>query len=209
MNKFQSIINRNRKVLHGLIPIIVFAVCFIVRGGIAAADVTKVEARAIVQVSEGDEWRYFKGTTKPPYKWTDAGFDDSNWLKGLTGLGYGRGNRTYLGDMQGNYSTVYARRQFTINDIYTVTGMTLSIACDGAFIAYLNGVEIIRNDFVIPSTTTAIPPAEQLDISGFIHELLPGKNVLSVECRNDDISSRDFSFVPVFKVLEHQGRQPQ
>ena len=202
MNKFQSIINRNRKVLHGLIPIIVFAVCFIVRGGIAAADVTKVEARAIVQVSEGDEWRYFKGTTKPPYKWTDAGFDDSNWQKGLTGIGYGRGNRTYLGDMQGNYSTVYARRQFTINDIYSVTGMTLSIACDGAFIAYLNGVEMIRNASV---NTTA--SAERLDISGFIHELLPGKNVLSVECSNDDINSKDFSFIPVFVVLEHQGGQ--
>jgi len=189
----------------GLIPIFFFALFFIMRGGIAAVNVTTVQAGSIVKVTEGDEWRYFKGTTKPPYKWTSIDFDDRNWLNGLTGLGYGRSNRTYLGDMQGNYSTVYSRRQFTINNIYPITGMTLSIVCDGAFIAYLNSVEIIRNDSVNTSTSTVTPQAEQLDISGFIHELLPGKNVLSVECNNEDISSEDFTFIPFFEVLEHPG----
>jgi len=167
------------------------------------------QAATMLQVVEGDEWRYFKGTTKPPHKWTHADFDDSNWLNGLTGLGYGRSNRTYLGDMQGRYSAVYVRRQFTINNIYAISGINLSIVCDGAFIAYLNSVEIIRNDSVIKAALTPASQAEQLDISGFIHELLPGKNVLSVECNNDDISSKDFSFVPVFEVFEHQGGQTQ
>lgn len=168
------------------------------------------QAATTLQIAEGAEWRYFKGTAKPPYKWTDIDFDDSNWLQGLSGLGYGSSrNRTYLGDMQGNYSTVYSRRQFTINNIYAVTGMTLFIECDGAFIAYLNSVEIIRSDSVNKSAPELNLHAEQLDISGFIHELLPGKNVLSVECNNDDISSKDFLFIPVFEVFEHRGGQTQ
>lgn len=168
------------------------------------------QAATTLQISEGAEWRFFKGTAKPPYKWTDIDFDDSNWLNGFSGLGYGNSrNRTYLGDMQGNYSTVYSRRQFTINNIYAVTGMTFFIECDGAFIAYLNSVEIIRSDSVNKSAPELNLHAEQLDISGFIHELLPGKNVLSVECNNDDISSKDFSFIPVFEVFEHRGGQTQ
>jgi len=167
-------------------------------------------AATMLQIVEGDDWRYSKGTTKPPYKWTGIDFDDSNWPNGSTGLGYGNSrNRTYLDDMQGNYSAVYSRRQFTINNIYAVSGMTFSVVCDGAFIAYLNSVEIIRNASVNKSAPELNLHAEQLDISGFIHELLPGKNVLSVECNNDDISSKDFSFIPVFEVYEHRGGQTQ
>ena len=187
-----------------------FALMFLVLVLKVGINEHSAEAASMLQIVEGDDWRYFKGTTKPPHKWTSIDFDDSNWLIGSPGLGYGSsGNRTNLGDMQGNYSTVYSRRQFTINNIYAVTGMTFSIVCDGAFIAYLNSIEIIRNDSAIKSTSTATPQPEQLDISGFIHELLPGKNVLSVECNNDDINSNDFSFVPLFKIIEYQGGQTQ
>jgi hypothetical protein len=207
MNKLKSLIKRNRKVSHGLVPIFLW---FAMLAGIAAINITAVQAGPIVHAAEGDDWRYFKGTIKPPYKWTQVDFDDSNWLKGLTGFGYGNSrSRTYLDDMKGNYSTVYARRQFTINNMYAVSRINLSILCDGAFIAYLNSVEIIRNDAINKSASTQTPPAEQLDISGFIHELFPGKNVLSVECNNDDISSEDFLFIPVFEVLEHKGGQIQ
>lgn len=169
------------------------------------------QAASMLQIVEGDAWQYFKGTTKPPRGWTSIDFDDSSWLNGITGLGYGGSNRTYLSDMQGNYSTLYSRRQFNVKNIYAVTGISLSIACDGAFIAYLNGIEVIRNDSVSKSTPDkpAIPLAEQLDVSGFIHELLPGKNVLAVECNNDDINSIDFSFIPLFEIFETQGGHAQ
>ncbi|MBI5665335.1 MAG: hypothetical protein HZC49_09690 [Nitrospirae bacterium] len=150
-----------------------------------------------VQIKEGDEWRYFKGAQKPPQNWNQIGFDESEWQKGRSGFGYGQSlNNTYLGDMKGNYSTIYARRTFVINNIYEVTGMTLSLVCDGAFIAYLNDLEIIRNN--------SSRQAERFNVSGFIHELLPGKNILSVECTNDDINSKDYSFIPLFEVHEYQ-----
>lgn len=152
-----------------------------------------------VTISEGAEWSYLKGIQAPPRKWKEQGFDDSSWLKGRSGFGYGgSNNRTNLGDMRGNYSTVYARTEFTVNNIYTVTGMTLAVGCDGPFIAYLNGVEIFRNN-------AGMLQLEVLDVSGFIHELFPRKNVLAVECSNDDITSNEFSFIPIFEVHEDQG----
>ena len=205
MIKLQSISARNRKYSRGVISIFFLAIFFIIPGGIY---VSSVQAGSIVRVGEGEAWRYFKGKTKPPFKWTRVDFNDSNWQKGLTGLGYGSRNRTRLDDMQGNYSTVYSRRQFNINNRRAVTGMTFSILCDGPFIAYLNGTEIIRNDWAPISASdqdTAAPQAEQLDIGGFIDDLLPGKNIISVECNNDDINSTDFSLVPFFEILDDQG----
>jgi hypothetical protein len=159
------------------------------------------QAATMLKIVEGDSWRYFKGTAKPPFKWNSIDFDDSTWPNGFTGLGYGSSNRTLLGDMQGNYSTIYSRRQFNINNRAAVTGMIFSIKCDGPFIAYLNGIEVIRNNSALE--------AEILDIGGFIHELMPGKNVISVECNNDDINSTDFSFVPFLEILEDQGGPTQ
>jgi hypothetical protein len=170
------------------------------------------QAAPMLKIVEGDTWRYFKGPAKPPFKWNSIDFDDSTWPNGFTSLGYGSSNRTRLDDMQGNYSTIYSRKHFTINNIYSITGMTFSITCDGPFITYLNGIEVIRNDSAPKSTSdqnTEAPQAEQLDIGGFIQELLPGKNVISVECNNDDINSTDFSFVPFLEILEDQGGPKQ
>ncbi|MBI5055577.1 MAG: hypothetical protein HZB61_03035 [Nitrospirae bacterium] len=190
--------NNHEKISSNPIYLLLLAAIFLVFAAMTSMlNTSFAQAGPIVSISEGDEWHYFKGTQKPPRGWNRNGFDYSNWQKGPSGFGYGKtSNKTNLGDMRGNYSTVYARSEFDINNIYAVGGMTLSLFCDGAFVAYLNGIEIIRND--------SGRMAEQFDVSGFIHELLPGKNVLSVECSNDDINSNDFSFIPYFKILESQ-----
>ncbi len=162
-------------------------------------------ARTMASIADGDEWHYFKGEQSPPSGWKRNGFDVSNWQKGPSGLGYGIGsNRTYLADMMGNYSSVYARHEFTVDNPQSVTGMNLSIVCDGPFIAYLNGLEMIRTNTIQvsdPNSTASDPMADIFYMDGFIHELAPGQNVLSVQCDNDNISSEDFSLIPVFEVI--------
>ena len=148
-----------------------------------------------VWIREGDEWRYFKGVQEPTSEWNQSGFDDSIWQIGPSGFGYGReGNSTNLDDMQDNYLTVYVRRDFIVNDPNAVINITLSVECDGPFIAYLNGIEIIRNETGLKG--------ELLDVSGFIEELFPGENILAVEGSNDDINSDSFSFTPEFELTE-------
>lgn len=161
--------------------------------------VHSAKAASIVHVIESDQWNYFTGTEVPAFKWNYPDFDDSNWLKGQTGLGYGVGSyRTSLSDMKNHYLTVYARREFIIDNPSAVTGITFSLICDGPFVAYINGNEAIRNPVAVPI---------QLDLSSFAEMLLIGRNVFAVQCSNDDINSNDFSFTPFFDVLQKQERQ--
>lgn len=152
------------------------------------------EGASTSTISEGDEWKYFKGAEQPPSKWGYPDFDTSGWLKGQTGFGYGTGGvRTFLDDMKGIYRTVYARREFHVNNPATVKAMKLRIECDGAFAAYINGIEVIAN---------SSPVDEELDISGFANMLFSGRNVLAVQCTNDELNSDNFFFTPSFTVYE-------
>ena len=144
-------------------------------------------------IREGDEWKIFKGDKKAKFKWNHRGFDDSKWLKGKSGFGYGNSkSKTKLNDMKGKYDNIYVRHEFTVDDPDTIKGIILTIDSDGAFIAYLNGIEVIRSK---------VKMNEELDISGFAHELFPGTNVLGIQGFNDRIDSNDFTFIPTLKFI--------
>ena len=153
-----------------------------------------VKAASNVHITEGDQWNYFTGTEEPPVQWNYVDFDDSTWLKGRSGFGYGVGTyRTFLLDMKGNYQTVYVRRDFMINNPLNVTGITFSLICNGPFVAYINGREAIRNSEPVPI---------QMDLTGFAEVLHKGRNILAVRCSNDNINSDKFYFTPFFDVQE-------
>ena len=71
--------------------------------------------------------------------------------------------------------------------------MTLTIECDGGFIVYINGINVIQSK---------VSMFEELDITGFAHELLRGENVICIQASIDDINSSGFTFVPTFKLVE-------
>ncbi|MBC7251938.1 MAG: DNRLRE domain-containing protein, partial [Anaerolineae bacterium] len=167
-------------------------------------------------ILEGDRWRYFKGTEEPETGWNDIGFDDSSWLIGPSGFGYGDGDdNTILSDMQGNYLSVYARKKFYVADPGEVTGLTFSMDYDDGFVAYLNGVEIASDN------VTGNPPSFDTTADGN-HEasggdtnpspidtysvdpglLVAGTNVLAVQGHNRSLGSSDFSLIP---TLEETG----
>ncbi len=168
--------------------------------------ISNAQTTSVVKVDEGEEWHYFRGETEPPPRWSHFGFDDSVWERGASSIGYGRENiRTRLEDMRSRYSKIYARRDFTVNDPSTISRISLAVFCDGPFRAYLNGIEVVRYTISqAPSghSQTIITQPELMDLSGIIHELLQGKNILAIECNNDDINSLDFSFIPFFEVIE-------
>ncbi|GJQ60610.1 MAG: hypothetical protein D8M57_13710 [Candidatus Scalindua sp. AMX11] len=145
-------------------------------------------------ILDGAQWKLFKGDKNPRSKWNHIGFDDKKWLRGKSGFGYGNSKSKFkLNDMKNRYDNVYVRREFTVEDLDNIEKIILRIDSDGAFIAYLNGIEIIRNK---------VRMNEDLDISGFTHELLPGTNVLSIRGFNDKIDSRDFTFIPQLKFIK-------
>lgn len=165
---------------------------------------------ASVDIVEGDEWYYFKGIKVPPYKWNYIGFDtrEKGWLKGRTGIGYDhQRTRTQLDDMRNNYRTVYARRNLNLSKAAyeflqkDSVSITASIVCDGSFKVWLNGIEVIRSQNGQEDPGGEVQEASDIDITAFAQELLlPGKNVLAVECSNDTIDSSSFIFIPTLRV---------
>lgn len=168
-------------------------------------------------IFEGDEWRYFKGTSEPPADWNELSFDDTAWLLGDTGIGYEAGTgygpciATNLTDMRNNYFSVYARKTFTIDEPARLTGLTLHIDFDDGYIAYINGTEV--HSQYPPSPVAYNRPAStsnheascgstlpQYDISASISALVPGTNVLALQVHNTTISSSDFIFIPELSI---------
>ncbi|MDP8245737.1 MAG: CotH kinase family protein [Candidatus Hinthialibacter antarcticus] len=155
-------------------------------------------------VGEEEEWRYFRGRSQPsinPMDWTEPSFDDSQWETGPGGFGYGDGDdRTELTDMEDQYTSVFIRKKFQLDDLSAITGITLTALYDDSFVAYLNGQEIVRENFdgvpffdLEASGNHEANGYESFDASSFTSLLQPGENCLAVVGLNTNIGSSDFS----------------
>jgi len=96
----------------------------------------------------GDDWKYFVGTEAPPDLWYQLYFDDTNWSVGPSGFGDGDGDDTTVIPEIGNFTamSVFIRHTFDISDLSNVESALLHIDYDDAFVAWLNGVEIAREN---------------------------------------------------------------
>jgi hypothetical protein len=159
-------------------------------------------------INTGDDWRYFKGFSNPGAGWDDYPFDDSAWLVGPTGIGFGdRDDATVLKDMKDNYLTVYARKTFNVSNASWVTGMSLRMDYDDGFVAYINGQEVTRASMPagMPAfDTLAIDheakKPEAFDLGAYTGELVTGTNVMAIEIHNKKIGDRDLSMIPELDI---------
>ncbi|UCE58165.1 MAG: metallophosphoesterase [Phycisphaerales bacterium] len=182
-------------------------------------------------IVEGDDWRYFVGTQEPtpwanPPTWAQTAFDDTGWLEGPSGFGYGTDcpHGTTI-DIRPNVS-LYTRRAFSIDDAGAVSSLTLTTDYDDGWVAYLNGVEIARSPgmggtvgvppFYNDTTTTgdhecsgaSVPnPPEDFDLD--IGELLTGKNVLAIQAHNRSTTSSDFTIIATLSAVITVGTPDQ
>ncbi len=157
----------------------------------------------------GDTWKYLKGEEVVDPAWNALDFNDSTWLEGPTGIGYGdNDDATVLSDMKGNYLTVYARKEFSVEDVDNLQNMVLNIRYDDGFIAYINGQEVARGSMpagVANYLTLAIPHeagrVETYDLSEYASLLREGSNVFAVEGHNWSLTgSSDFSMIPELNI---------
>lgn len=163
-------------------------------------------------VKMDSHWSYFKGTQEPPADWKGMDFDDTTWLKGQAGFGYGDGDdSTVLEDAQAidgkpGYLSVYVRQSFQVDDPSKFTNTRLRVFYDDGFVAYLNGTEIARANvagsppkYNVKATASGGNVDDDtveadIDIQGKISGLLkPGRNVLAVQVHNNELTSSDFS----------------
>ncbi|MCB1100244.1 MAG: CotH kinase family protein [Verrucomicrobiae bacterium] len=87
-------------------------------------------------------------------RWIQAGFDDSDWLSGSTGVGYDE-DGTYdrlirldlSKEMAGKHTSALIRIPFEVNrDPLKLMSLTLNVAYDDGFVAYLNGHRIVSQN---------------------------------------------------------------
>ncbi len=172
---------------------------------------TLVRAKDTSIVASGVTWKYFKGSVAPPADWRSIGFDDSGWLSGATGIGYGdNDDATALTDMQGVYNSIYLRRAFTIADVAAINDLVFSVNYDDAFVLYLNGTEVARSRVNGTPNIAGNPPLntalanpgheagsfERFDISSRKNLLQVGPNVLAIQVHNSSRDSGDLSMDP-------------
>ena len=145
--------------------------------------------------------------------WRDAGFDDTGWHSGATGVGYENGTGyeplldiKLLGEMFGLQTTAYIRIPFTVDNPADFDRLTLRMKYDDGFVAFLNGVRIAgRND---PASLTWNSSAtqqnsdsnavvfEDIDVSVYLGALQPGDNVLAIHGLNENPTSSDLLILP-------------
>jgi hypothetical protein len=105
-------------------------------------------------IQKESQWRYFKGWYEPGAyleEWRQPDFLDDpqinpDWMEGNAPVGYD-GNWTItmgttLGDMSGGYTTIYLRKEFTIDDPSKIDKLILEALYDDGFNAWINGTRV-------------------------------------------------------------------
>jgi len=157
-------------------------------------------------ITEGDDWRYFIGSSAPPGQWKDDSFDETVWDLGPSGFGYGdEDDNTVIPTTM----SVYLRRTFTILDTSAITDLLFHMDYDDGYVAYMNGVEFSRANLGIPGSPVSYnTPSDnwtEPSLAGGIE--LPfiqvpkdviqnGDNVLAIEVHNHSLQSSDMTAIP-------------
>lgn len=150
-------------------------------------------------------WHYFRGTTAPPNNWKSPAFNHDAWPDGPGGIGFGDNDDQTV--VQGNIRSLYIIAEFNVADTATIAKALLDIDYDDGFVAYINGIEVARNNVPNPANynTLAFGEHEAVMYTGGLPEryeipkslltacLVPGENILAVQIHNATQNSSDLS----------------
>lgn len=161
----------------------------------------------------GDIWKYRLGTSEPPIAWKNLEFDDQSWLSGPSGFGYGDNDDSTVVPITTN--SVYIRKTFFIENLNTVNLAVLHVDYDDAFVAYLNGIEIARENI----GTVNIPPTFDQSATTYTEPLIVfggrpnaytiqniqsilqnGENVIAIQVHNYGTNSSDLTLIPFLSL---------
>ncbi len=161
-------------------------------------------------IDKGADWQYLAGA-HPKGAWMQPDFNAKKWRTSAAGFGYNdNDNKTILKDMKDHYTVVYIRKPFNIPELDNIQELALVVKYDDAFIAYLNGKEILRVGVFDNSGARASDIEEHesknweyFKIDNHRSLLREGKNVLAIEGHNEDDNSRCFTLNPYLVALRN------
>lgn len=163
-------------------------------------------------------WQFVKGTAEassPTNAWRQLTYDDAGWSNAPAPFFYGETSLTNLSypgttlsDMQSNYTSIYLRREFTVENRGNITNLLLYAQVDDGFVAWINGVQMVRANVPLgelPYNAVASAQATEPNNNGASYVVYPllasasalvdGRNVLAIHAFNQNLTnSSDFSF---------------
>jgi len=163
-------------------------------------------------VARGARWRYRDGGSEPPAAWNQVGFDASGWPEAPALFGREEGGEATV--LAPGTGPRWFRRTFAVADADTVTGLRLDLIADDGAVAYLNGVEVVRDNVAAgPITATTLAAtyrtgaAERVVRSFTVPRtaLVDGVNVLAVrlvQASGSSDASFDASLAATGAVLD-------
>lgn len=159
----------------------------------------------IALIEQKGFWHYLAGQDPAATNWTTLGFQPAGWKLGKARFGYGNKDtyETDLSQMKKQYTRVYLRREFVVDNADYASEVGLMIDYDDAFIAYLNGKEVLRKGVgkgwgreASDIKAHEARGYRYYPIKDFEKVLHTGMNVLAIEGHNTDVDSSDFVLDP-------------
>ncbi|MBN1116199.1 MAG: hypothetical protein JXA77_03275 [Bacteroidales bacterium] len=148
-------------------------------------------------------YKYLRGNEAQSLgtNWVNPDFDDSFWDEGSAPFRYGDGEGgSELSDMNGNYSTLFLRSKFEVNNLENITNTIIAMDWDDGFALWINGVEVLSQQRPETITYDALSSGQHesgtselftIDVEDL--NLIEGENTLAVFACNTSLSgSSDF-----------------
>ena len=167
-------------------------------------------ARTIV--NQGDNFRYLIPFYEPNSNWKNLNFNDLLWSQGASGFGYDDGDDAT--EIPNGTLSIYLRISFEMSDLENLNSLILDVDYDDAFVAYINGTEVARENIngsppAYNSETIQLHEAlmytggspERFVISDPYSLLIEGENILSIQGHNESNNSSDFTLIPFLSAI--------
>ena len=164
-----------------------------------------------VLIAERSTWKYRKGTAEassPISAWRGLSFNDSGWASGLAPVGYD-GDLTMgtpLPDMQGNYTSFYLRKKFTVAEPAAIASLTVAALYDDGIQVWINGRRVVNAqmpDRNVAYNETATGDAregrayDEFTVSSPAAFLQAGENVIAVQAHNISLSGSSDAYADI------------
>jgi hypothetical protein len=166
-------------------------------------------------VRDTQQWQYIVPNVNTSATWNQPSFDASTWLVSPGGFGFGDNDDGTI--IPNGSVSVYMRKSFNITDINALTKIIFHMDYDDGFIAYINGVEIARNNLGTVGQPAAynllasasheaqlyqngLPDQFIFNPAQFASFLLQGSNVICVEVHNQTANGADLSARPFLSL---------
>lgn len=153
--------------------------------------------------SRGAEWAFLDGrkeaSAPDAAAWRGIDFDDSAWLLRQAPFFYGESLfGTELAEMRGNYSSVFLRKNFVVENPSQISHLQIDVVSNDGFIAWINGREVARHNVPegpLAFNTFAAQVAEEQSHLLLLPAdvLVAGTNLIAIHAFNASLADKDFA----------------